>query len=493
MGKFYNICLAIFAATGSFLFGYDSGVMTDVIQSPHFLKYFDTHDTSPIIGAINSTFSGGAVFGSLMGGFTMDRLGRRMTIQIGAFIALVGSVLQAAAAHLAMILVGRILAGWAVGLLSMSVPVYQTECADPKIRGLIVGLAQQMIGVGFIVSTWVGYGSHQVPETSSFSWRFPLAFQAAPCIILLIGFFWLPESPRHLIETDRGDEAMKVLKKLHYDGNNMEFVEHEYREIKLTIEAEKAVTVPGWRVMFTVPQYRTRLLHATLAQVFTQMTAINVINYYQTVMYKNLGIVGNKNLLVTGIYNCVGPLANLIFITFFLDRVGRRRPLLCGCAAIVVVFICEAVINSQFDGATGDRRHSLAIAGVFFIFCVTAIFSCSFGPISWVYASEIMPMQIRGRGSAFATGIGNWLVSTMWNQVSPIGLEHINWRFYFVFIAFNTVVTFPTIFFFFKETKKLTLEEIDLLFGDRALGGLPENLEKKMSHMEQENAAKAEA
>lgn len=125
--------------------------MTDVIQSPNFLSYFGTTQTSPIIGAINSTFSGGAVFGALMGGLTMDRFGRKATVQIGALICLVGAILQSAARNLAMILVGRIAAGWAIGLMSMSVPVYQAECAHPKIRGLIVGLTQQMIGVGFIV------------------------------------------------------------------------------------------------------------------------------------------------------------------------------------------------------------------------------------------------------------------------------------------------------------------------------------------------------
>jgi MFS family permease len=125
--------------------------MTDVIASINFLNYFNTNADSPIIGAINSTFNGGAVFGSLMGGLTMDRFGRRMTILIGALICLVGSTLQAAAVNLPMILVGRIFAGWAVGLLSMAVPVYLSECAHPDIRGLIVGLAQQMIGVGFIV------------------------------------------------------------------------------------------------------------------------------------------------------------------------------------------------------------------------------------------------------------------------------------------------------------------------------------------------------
>lgn len=109
-------------------------VGSDVIASPNFLEYFNTTSTSSIIGAINSTFNGGAVFGSLMGGLTMDRFGRRMTIQIGALICLVGAILQASAVSLAMILLGRIFAGWAVGLLSMAVPVYQSECAHPKVR-----------------------------------------------------------------------------------------------------------------------------------------------------------------------------------------------------------------------------------------------------------------------------------------------------------------------------------------------------------------------
>ncbi|KAF2732768.1 general substrate transporter [Polyplosphaeria fusca] len=495
MGQFFNIALAVFAATGSFLFGYDSGVMTDVIQSPNFLSFFGTSPETSIIGAINSTFSGGAVFGALMGGLTMDRFGRRMTVLIGACVNLLGAVLQCGARNLAMILVGRILAGWAVGILSMSVPVYQSECAHPRIRGLIVGITQQMIGIGFIVSTWVGYGSAQVPPTSAFSWRFPLGFQAIPCIMLICGIMFFPESPRHLIETDRADEALVVLKKLHYNGSNDDWIQHEFNEIKLTIEAEKELTAPGWKILFTVPTYRTRLIHATLVQVFTQFTGINVIGYYQTIMYHDLGITGNRALLVSGIYNVVGPIFNLFFITLLLDRVGRRKPLLFGTIGITLALVCEAIIGSQVEGATGSRQHSLSIAGVFFLFLVSCIFSCSFGPISWVYASEIMPFQIRGRGSAFATGIGNWLVSTIWSQVSPIGLGKIKYRFYFIFVAFNLVVTLPTIFFVFKETKQLTLEEIDLLFGERALGALPEDLDGKsgITAMEMEDTNKSAA
>lgn len=185
--------------------------MTDVIASKNFLAFFKTEQTSPTIGAINSVFSGGAVFGSLMGGWTLDKIGRRWTIQLGACICLVGAILQAAAQNLGMILVGRIFTGWAVGLMSMSVPVYQSECAHPNVRGLIVGITQQMIGVGFIVSTWIGYGSAQVPVTSAFSWRFPLAFQTVPCVIIIVGLLFFPESPRQLVEKGKDEEAQKVV------------------------------------------------------------------------------------------------------------------------------------------------------------------------------------------------------------------------------------------------------------------------------------------
>jgi MFS family permease len=139
--------------------------------------------------------------------------------------------------------------------------------------------------------------------------------------------------------------------------------------------------------------------------------------------------------------------------------VGRKKPLIAGSIGITICLIIEAVMISQNEKKPSD---SLSVAGVFFIFCITVIFSCSFGPISWVYASEIMPMQIRAKGSAFATGIGNWAVSTMWAQVSPIALGKITWKFQFVFVGFNLLVTLPTIIFMFKETKQLSLEEIDL-------------------------------
>lgn len=135
-----------------------------------------------------------------------------------------------------------------------------------------------MIGVGFIVSTWIGFGAHHAPSASSYAalqWRFPLAFQVLPALLLLVGLIFLPESPRWLLEVDRDDEGLKVLRKLHYDGTNDEWVQWEYNEIRATISAEKAITAPGWLIMFKVPQWRKRLFLGTLIQVFTQLTGIS--------------------------------------------------------------------------------------------------------------------------------------------------------------------------------------------------------------------------
>lgn len=128
------------------------------------------------------------------------------------------------------------------------------------------------------------------------------------------------------------------------------------------------------------PRLTNSFSHGLAVQAFTQMTGINVIGYYQTIMYKALGFTGNRNTLVAGLYNCVGPISNLIFIVFILDRVGRRKPLLFGTIGISLALICEAALNSQNpDG----QRTGYSIGGVFLLFAVSVIFSFSYGPVGW--------------------------------------------------------------------------------------------------------------
>ncbi|KAI5306410.1 hypothetical protein KEM56_001041 [Ascosphaera pollenicola] len=361
-----------------------------------------------------------------------------------------------------MMLIGRVINGWAVGILSMSVPIYQAESAHPARRGLIIGISQQMIGLGFVVSGWMGYGCNHAPSSSTFQWRFPLAFQSIPSGLLFVGMWFFPESPRHLCAVGKYDEGLAVLRKLHFDGTNDAWINEEFMDIQTAVENEKEVSVPGVSAMFIVPQWRKRFLIACAIQVFTQTTGINVVNYYQTIMYRSLGLSGDTITLLACCYNVLGATSVLIFITFFIDKVGRRKPLLIGCIAITIVLACEGIVASQNEDG---HNKALSGLGILFIWLVTVIFSASFGPISWTYMSEIMPQQIRACGVAVATSIANWGVATMWAQVSPKALGKIGWKYYFVFVAFNLFVSFPTIYFFFLETKGKTLEEMDELFG----------------------------
>jgi MFS family permease len=92
---------------------------------------------------------------------------------------------------------------------------------------------------------------------------------------------------------------------------------------------------------------------------------LDVIGYYQTTMYNALGIEGHRAVLVAGVYNCVGPIANLIFIFFILDRVGRKKPLLVGALAITLALFAEAGLNAANPDGT---RTGYSIGGVFFLF-----------------------------------------------------------------------------------------------------------------------------
>ncbi|KAG5340901.1 hypothetical protein C0989_012653 [Termitomyces sp. Mn162] len=253
----------------------------------HYKAHFTNKST--IQGAVVSTFNGGCFFGALGAGwyatapvlltFTAsqenrlnDRLGRKRTIQIGCVFSIWGGAMQSGASNVATLLVGRIIGGIAIGILSMTVPLYNTEIAPPENRGLLVGLTQQMLGIGFIVANWVGYGCQFIGSDAS--WRLPLGLQLVPASLLLLGIQFLPYSPRWLLEVDRDDEAKAVVYKLHGKGNEIA-AELEYQEMHDTIKAEARVKTRSLRTLVSTVPMAKRLFVAVGVQVFTQFTGIN--------------------------------------------------------------------------------------------------------------------------------------------------------------------------------------------------------------------------
>ncbi|KAJ7646478.1 general substrate transporter [Roridomyces roridus] len=475
MGLFYNFSVALFSALGSFLFG-DSGIIGSVVsqQFNHFQSYFGFPGPN-IVGAIVSTFAGGCFFGAAAAGWLASHIGRKRTIQLGALVAMLGCALQAGARNVSYLIVGRLIAGWAIGCLSMVVPLYQSEISPPHMRGFLTGLTQFMISIGFLVANWIGYGAQFIQGQAQ--WRVPLGVQIVPALMLFLGMFVLPFSPRWLVDQGRIDEARVVVQRLHGNNTNKEFIELEFAEMLEQIRYEKENYSTRFSDLWSTPPMLRRTLTGMGIQICTQFTGINVSSYFQPTLYAALGLSGHKILMITGINGALGAITTIIFIFFFLDRIGRKPPLVVGAVGMAVSLAVEAAINAKWGGV--DSHNTAAqTAGVAFIIIFSALFfSTSFGPVSWVYQSEIFPMRIRAQGTAVCT-CANWACNVLISQVAPIGMARISWRFYILFVLTN-LVNALVVLFFFPETKGKSLEEMDAVFGDQII---PHALETKKTH-----------
>lgn len=450
----------------------DSGIISSSIAQTDFVNRFgDGALADNTAGGIVSSFTGGAIIGSLFLNLLSDRYGRRAAIFIGSLLACLGGALQGGANSVATVIVGRVIAGLAVGQLSATIPNYCSEIAHPKIRALLAGLQQWNIGLGFVCAQWIGYGSSLV--NGPFSWRFPLSFQVLPGLVLAGGIWFLPESPRYLAERGETSASRVVLNKLHRD---QELVEAEYRRIQDNLEAERHSRL-GWLDLFRQPSLRRRVLLACGIQLFTQTSGINVINYYGPRIYGILNFSTTRSLLIIGIYGALAQVYNTICIAF-VDRVGRRKLLIpsmlgMGAALCVNATLAHFYIDGDRPSVAQDGNALRASVAMNFVF---SVFFTSLGCISWIFCSEIFPTAIRAKGTSLST-FTNWAANLIFAQCSPIALSNMGYRYFYIFTAFNWVAA-GLVFLFYPETQGYTLESVNELFGDLQLehsSGLPED------------------
>lgn len=454
----------VFAALGSFLFGYDSGIIGSVIAIPAFEAHIGHGKLSDnATGGIVSAYTGGAIIGSLAVSLVADRFGRRMAIFVGSIFAALGGALQGGANNIASMVIGRLVAGFAIGMLSATIPNYCSEVAPPNIRGLLGGMQQWMLGLGFVVAQWVGYGGSKA--TGPFGWRFPLSLQVLPALILCAGILSLPESPRWLLEHGKLTEAHSTLERLHLNRtrSNVDFVAREFQEIRDAILAEKAaITSVSWRTMFKNAPYRRRLLLACGIQALTQTSGINVINYYGPRIYATLGVSVSTSLFIIGVYGAFAQVWNTVCLTV-LDRIGRRKLLLPSMFGMGAALCVNATLAQYFNPETSTNQNALrASVSMNFVF---SIFFTSLGVISWVYPAEIMSTAIRARGTSLST-VTNWSLNLLFAQCSPLALSNMGYRYFYIFAALNWTGG-VLIYFFYPETLGRTLEQLDELFGDQ--------------------------
>lgn len=451
---------SIFVSLGVFLFGYDQGVMSGIITGPHFNEYFNQPSKAQI-GTMVAILEIGAFCSSLIVGRVGDIIGRRKTILYGSIIFFVGGALQTIASSMFMMMAGRIVAGFGVGMLSTIVPVYQSEISPPHNRGKLACIEFSGNIIGYTSSVWVDYFCSFI--NNNMAWRIPLFMQCIMGGLLGLGSLIIVESPRWLLDNDHDEEGIIVIANL-YGGGDIHDAKarDEFRNIKMDVLLQRQEGERTYSEMFR--KYRTRVLIAMSAQALAQLNGINVISYYAPYVFESAGWVGRDAILMTGI-NGITYFLSTIPPWYIVDKWGRRPILLSGAVAMVIALSAIAYFLYL------DVAHTPTMV-VLFVMIYNAAFGYSWGPIPWLYPPEILPLSIRSKGASLSTAT-NWAFNWFVGETTPVFQELIHWRLYLVH-AFWCAVSFVVVYFLYPETCGVRLEDMDVLFGDAStVAGTP--------------------
>ncbi|XP_074489815.1 proton myo-inositol cotransporter-like isoform X2 [Sebastes fasciatus] len=307
--------LAFFSALGGFLFGYDTGVVSGAML----LLKKEMNLSSLWQELLVSSTVGAAALSALSGGFLNGWLGRRVCILLASFIFSVGGIILSLAPGKVVLLVGRITIGLGIGIASMTVPVYIAEVSPPHQRGQLVTINSLFITGGqFIASVIDGAFSYMSHD----GWRYMLGLSVVPAVLQFVGFLFLPESPRWLLQKGRSQEARQTLSRI----RGGQSVDEEYDTITSSIEEEekKGGGLVILRILRHGPTRRALIVGCGL-QMFQQLSGINTVMYYSATILQMAGVRDVKQAIwlsaATSATNFVFTLVGV----WLVDRVGRRK------------------------------------------------------------------------------------------------------------------------------------------------------------------------
>lgn len=443
-------------------FGYDQGVFSGVLISEDFLHHFprikNNHNVS---GITSSCFSLGAFCGAIFAFTFGERIGRRKTILLGSVFNIVGAVLQIASFHLPMLIIGRIVNGFGMGMTSSTCPIYQAESTKAKYRGRLVVLGSVSNTAAYMLSNWMNFGLYF--SSGPLEWRFPLAFQLIFPLISVPIMLIAPESPRWLMNHGRLEEGYQTIAALW--GKNLSFddevVKTEYYSILASIEEEKAAQVPLKKVLIGKDKHKNlrRVILGCGTQFMQQFTGVNALGYYMpTILTVQLGFSKETAKLLTAC-NATSYLGAALVCLIIIDKIGRRIMMLYGSIGCCITYIIAAIAMKVSETRDTYAMGALTVS-MFFVYYV--IYGTSYAKVPWVYSSEINSIGWRTRGAAAATAT-NWICGFCITQYTDIAVTNMRWGFYLLF-AMIVLCYAPVVWFFYPETAKRTLEDINFMF-----------------------------
>jgi sugar porter (SP) family MFS transporter len=443
---------AAISALGGLLFGYDWVVIGGA--KPFYEASFGLTAPSDQAWAVSSALIG-CLFGAMGSGALSDRFGRKPALLIAALIFALSSAGTALCADFSAFVWWRILGGVAIGMASGLSPLYIAEIAPAARRGQLVCLNQIAIVIGVLgaqIVNWliaepVAPGMTAAEIASSWNathgWRWMFAAVVVPSIAFLIGCSLIPESPRWLAQQARWDRSAEVLRRL----NGKEYAEQALLDIKEALAAAPGRTLGA---VVNEPRFRRVLVIGVALAVLQQWCGINVIFNYAQEIFASAGYTVSDtlfNIVITGVVNCVFTLVALVTV----ERWGRRRLLLIGCAGLAGVYV---VLGACY--LLGLQGWPLLLLVVTAIAC----YAMTLAPVTWVALSEIFPGEARGASMAVAT-TALWAACFLLTYTFPLLNDLAGTGLTFWLYAVICVLGLIFIFRSLPETKGKTLEEIE--------------------------------
>ena len=340
----------------------------------------------------------------------------------------------------------RFIIGLAVGSAALVVPLYLSEIAPTEIRGAIASLNQMMIVVGILVAFIVN-----AILASSGDWRLMLGLAAVPSVVLLIGMFFMPETPRFLVHAGEEETAREVIEETPGD----EEPEERIQEIR---EVDEKDSETGVRALFREKWLRPALVVAIGLAVFQQLVGINTIIYYAHTTLTNVGFAKTSAIYANLIIGGVNVVMTIVAIKI-IDRVGRKPMLLAGLVgmftSLLVLGISNSVLATPHHPGDPAAVITLIRLGTFI-----ASFAATWGPVVWVMLPEVLPLGVRGTAMGVAIFL-DWGANFAVSQTFPIMLSAWGPGAVFLGYAGVSVIAFIFVQALVTETKGRSLEEIE--------------------------------
>jgi len=410
----------------------------------------DTVQEEITVGSLNLV----AAFGGLVAGKAADALGRRKSIGLACLIFITGAVIMTLSTDFYSLLLGRVITGIGVGCGFVISPIYNSEIAPPDIRGKLVALTDICINLGLVL----GYLAAFIIDVSIFGiwkWRLMLGIGIIPPVVICITLLFLPESPRWLVTVHRNDEALAVLHKILPPDEDV----HAVLDKIVRTNHDEAGATWGEVLRNKNPVHR-RIVYIVVALCFMQMaTGSEALVYYIPTVLSDAGIKSRTLLLlgtaVVGLFKLLGEV-----LAAYLVEVCGRRWLLNFSSITSTISIAFISVIFMFDLNVYINLFGLCSFMWWFSFGI--------GPITWVVASELLPLHLKGKAMSFGVFLNR--ATSAICALTFLSLEEslsISGAF-----AIYTVISVIGVFFYFiciPETRGRSLEEIQEALSSNAL------------------------